>query len=717
MPFNFNSFPKISVITPSYNQGKYISETIESVVSQAYPNVEYIIIDGGSTDETVSVIKKYEAELAYWVSEPDKGQSHAINKGFSKATGDIFCWLNSDDEFAPNALWHMAVAFMTNDVDMVAGICEVYDDGQLIHRHLTSCQEGELPLEELLDLDNGWNAGQFFYQPEVFFTRELWQRAGGYVREDCYYSMDFELWCRFAINKARLHKVGHPIVQFRSHPEQKTAEIAKFKAELTEVREAFSKEFNLNHLQSSTRPKVNWSNKLKVAFVNDLGFLYGAGIAHMRLAGAFEQAGHNVKRFDLLSSRKKMAEYEDIITSIEEFSPHLVVMGNLHGIEKQSINFLKRLEEKFSCYWLTHDFWLFTGRCAYAGSCEQFTNNCDRHCPTKTEYPVIPEALIAEQFTDKKSFINQAGNLKMLANSKWSKNIATDAVSAFKGNVPVEQIKLGVPAHIFAVEDKTAARVSIGIDQTDFVVALSVSSLSDTRKGGKLFFEALEHLTIDNLAVLLIGRKDESLENIPCKLIELGYVDDVKQLQKAMNAADIYVGPSRQETFGQVFIEAAMCGTPSIGFNHTGVKDAIFDGVTGVLVHEYSPDALAKAIQNLYHDKDKLSYMIKMAPLYARNEYSIEASFASIFNVLDKQGVIDTHKIAHKLSFAKESEIVNLGSKGWFRLSPMQRLNRLMVFLFHKTVGLMPPKFTAKVAQLLPNRIERLIIRWLLGSR
>ena len=91
------SYPKISIVTPSFNQGKYIEQTIQSVLTQNYPNLEYIIIDGGSTDKTVDIIKKYEQQLSYWVTEPDKGQTDAINKGFAKCTGEIFNWINSDD--------------------------------------------------------------------------------------------------------------------------------------------------------------------------------------------------------------------------------------------------------------------------------------------------------------------------------------------------------------------------------------------------------------------------------------------------------------------------------------------------------------------------------------------------------------------------------------------------------------------------------------------
>src|SRR5947207_6789592 len=102
------SWPRISIVTPSFNQGQFIEETIRSVLLQGYPNLEYIIIDGGSTDNTVGVIKKYEPWLAYWVSEKDRGQCDAINKGFARATGDIFAWLCSDDVYAPGALRRIA---------------------------------------------------------------------------------------------------------------------------------------------------------------------------------------------------------------------------------------------------------------------------------------------------------------------------------------------------------------------------------------------------------------------------------------------------------------------------------------------------------------------------------------------------------------------------------------------------------------------------------
>src|SRR3989442_14278812 len=124
-----NSYPKISVVTPSYNQGSYLEKTILSVLNQEYPNIEYIVIDGGSTDNSLDIIKKYEKYLKYWVSEQDRGQSHAINKGLSHATGDLLAWLNSDDYYMPRALRTFATMAITNpEASAFVGTGRVIDE-------------------------------------------------------------------------------------------------------------------------------------------------------------------------------------------------------------------------------------------------------------------------------------------------------------------------------------------------------------------------------------------------------------------------------------------------------------------------------------------------------------------------------------------------------------------------------------------------------------
>ncbi len=183
--------PRITVVTPSYNQGQFIEATIRSVLSQNYPNLEYIIMDGGSTDNSVEIIRKYKPWITHWVSEPDRGQSHAINKGLNQGTGQIFTWLNSDDILLPGALWHVAEAYRSNPEAVAwVGSCHlIRPDGRIIN---TVVPKG-LEREDLAD----WFYGSFFFQPSCFFSAPAWQEVGG-VDESLYFAMDFDLWLRLS---------------------------------------------------------------------------------------------------------------------------------------------------------------------------------------------------------------------------------------------------------------------------------------------------------------------------------------------------------------------------------------------------------------------------------------------------------------------------------------------------------------------------------------
>jgi glycosyltransferase involved in cell wall biosynthesis len=185
------SWPKISVITPSYNQGKFLEQTIRSVLLQGYPNLEYIIIDGGSSDESVNIIKRYEQFLTFWVSERDRGQSHAINKGFARSTGEIMCWLNSDDFYLPGTLLTVAENLTgKTPAGAVVGHCiQVYEDGRPPYRG-TGQYSG---LERLLQFWKGYQ----MHQPSIFWKREVFEKVG-YLDESHHYIMDFDYWVRMA---------------------------------------------------------------------------------------------------------------------------------------------------------------------------------------------------------------------------------------------------------------------------------------------------------------------------------------------------------------------------------------------------------------------------------------------------------------------------------------------------------------------------------------
>lgn len=211
-----NEWPKITVITPSYNQGLYIEETITSVLDQNYPNLEYIIIDGGSTDSSVSLIKKYEKHLAYWVSEKDSGQSNAINKGILKSTGTIIAWLNSDDFYRPNALINIALAYINNPTNnsCVGKTCTFYSTKKVSSHPIQDI------LKETAEKTAGFGG---MSQPAMSFNAFEYKKIG-LLNEALHYCMDLEWWIKYlltyGINKiSRLDKI---LVNFRIHEQSKT---------------------------------------------------------------------------------------------------------------------------------------------------------------------------------------------------------------------------------------------------------------------------------------------------------------------------------------------------------------------------------------------------------------------------------------------------------------------------------------------------------------
>jgi glycosyltransferase involved in cell wall biosynthesis len=205
-PFSF------SIITPSYNQAAYLEQTIQSVINQNYPAIEHIIIDGGSTDGSIEVIQKYASHISYWVSEKDKGQSHAINKGLKLATGEIVCWLNSDDLFEPNTL-NTISKFFNKNVDAQF----VYGDGVIFYeggkKQDSQCKPGKVDQAILSCCDP-------LQQPSTFWRRAIHNEIG-FIDESLYFTMDWDFFIRIAL-KYEMYYLPVSFSRYRIHDAHKT---------------------------------------------------------------------------------------------------------------------------------------------------------------------------------------------------------------------------------------------------------------------------------------------------------------------------------------------------------------------------------------------------------------------------------------------------------------------------------------------------------------
>ncbi len=220
------SLPKISIVSPSFNQGVFLEDTMLSILNQGFPDLEYVIVDGGSSDDSVDIIKKYENRLAYWVSEQDDGQYHAINKGFSHVTGEVMAWLNSDDMYLPWTLqcvgeifsrypeieWLTSCFPMSSNQQGVPVYCRSVDTG--------FSRDGFLQGQNFAGGD--WPNQGYIQQESTFWRRQLWEKAGGRLNENFELAADFELWAHF-FEYADLIGVEVPLALFRNQPAQRSS--------------------------------------------------------------------------------------------------------------------------------------------------------------------------------------------------------------------------------------------------------------------------------------------------------------------------------------------------------------------------------------------------------------------------------------------------------------------------------------------------------------
>ncbi len=273
-------WPRISIVTPSFNQARFLEDTITSVLSQGYPNLEYLILDGGSTDGSVDIIRRHAGRLAYWASEPDRGQADAIAKGFGRATGEILAYLNSDDVLLPGALARVAGAFTQRPrPDLVFGHVMIVD------------AEGR-PLGERRLCRMGWydflGPGNCLAQPATFWTRRVYDAAGG-IDPAFYYQMDLDFYIRVVRAGGRLRHVRAPLANIRMHPDGKMAKAERIRREELALLQARYLAPGALRSPRYSRPWRLTMQFLRLACQGDLAYAGGKAWARVRDGDLFRE--------------------------------------------------------------------------------------------------------------------------------------------------------------------------------------------------------------------------------------------------------------------------------------------------------------------------------------------------------------------------------------------------------------------------------------------
>jgi glycosyltransferase involved in cell wall biosynthesis len=224
--------PKISIVTPSFNQGKFLEETMLSVLNQNYPNLEYIVIDGASADDSVEIIKRHADRLAYWVSEPDRGQTSAINKGLKRATGEVVSYINSDDLYLPGCLHTVGHYFAAHpECRWLCGTVLTFGLQTEVPDVLTVPPTDNITPRLLIDT--------FLPTPAMFWRRDAFEEFGLFD-EEMHYSFDLEHWMRMLVGGVKYARLERPLTAFRLHPTSKTVSSRQaFVNEEKRVREKF----------------------------------------------------------------------------------------------------------------------------------------------------------------------------------------------------------------------------------------------------------------------------------------------------------------------------------------------------------------------------------------------------------------------------------------------------------------------------------------------
>ena len=655
-------------LTPSHTEPLPLAETGWSLPAtlpggRPWPGIAVVVRqDGPGTDESVASIEQQGyPQVDIVLSEGARGG--ALNLATQRAGAEIVAVLDAGERLAPGALAAVAMAFADSGAAIVAGICTVVEgDGEEGAGHLTACSDAEgLPVEGLLDLEQSWSAGQFFRGPEVFYARSALRRTGAVDEQVEPAAADYDLHLRLGYRGAVLHVIGRRLAVAPARGWEISADVLG-------VRERFIARTGRRWAPASA-PARALRESLRIAMLNDHGFRYGAGIAHGRLATAIALGGHAVAPIAMTSDMPYdptgAVTCSRLVETVRQSEADLVVMGNVHSAATDG-RVVEAVARQFPSAFVLHDLWMLTGRCAYAGDCQQYLSaeGCDAGCPTAEEYPRLPANRIHDAWQFKRALLHAEHAPVLLANSRWMLETARRVLAVPMAHLGQQRsaasaaIRLAFPVKEFTPQDKRAARQKLGLPQDRFLLLFSASSLDDRRKGVAHLMEAMRLLNLPDVTTVCVGRYDADAQPDLPDLRMMGYMNDPGQLSTLYSAVDLFVGPSLEEALGQVYIEAAACGTPSVGYPVGGVPEAVLDGITGRLATAVSPAALAEAIREMHANPDLRRDMGRWGRMVTENEWSQETALHRWHTALQTTGLAQRIGLARRIRIVPDPQSV-----------------------------------------------------------
>lgn len=386
---------------------------------------------------------------------------------------------------------------------------------------------------------------------------------------------------------------------------------------------------------------------MRVLFINDVGFQFGAGTAHMRQIQSFLRAGHEVAAFccyqgaeeeraaftvgpppGWLGSREFRELYwthppgderivDELLRAAQDLRPELVIVGNLHAA-RWPVALVGALRDSgLRTVVFMHDCYYVSGRCAYPGGCELFESGCDHTCPTADEYPVLAPDLIAASWRERRRILCGTPGVPVAVNSRWTLDLARRGLTGLPHS---DVVYYGLDERLFQPLDQALCRRLLQVPADRFVVVAGAVSFDDRRKGGHVLRRVIDALGT-RAHFLLFGHVPPEGPGVQ----STGFMHDFRRMPFVYGAADLFLGTSIEEAFGQTYCEASACGLPIAAFRAGGVPEVARDGLNARLVAPDDPEALIGVIKALMADRDARAALGQAGRALIEEEFTLEA--------------------------------------------------------------------------------------------